>query len=477
MPDTDRETPETRNPDANRSDLRRRVEKYYLPTQLVDAIMALGEFPTAIEVTDVGIGFLDIADYSRLSHLLTPWENQDVLNGLYTAFHQVLQKHKGYLNKIEGDSIMFHFGGNIDAVVRGMEPLEARRYVARELFNTCVELQRKCALFNEANQQFLSEAKTSEVRTVLERAFRIISEIKGNPMFGALYQIRVRIGASIGEVTIGNFGPEGAKQWDVIGSPVIEAKRMESTAPIGGLRISKSLYDILDESGKVDEYFDRFKREALLLDSRYTDITKDDLFRRSSVLLKDKGNVTFETYKVQVAAQLPNRIADQVRFLVRKGAGHTSQIMDLIQYYRGNRYVIWSIEDAFKELGIKIRKPFIFKTMYPSKYQRMVEKSDEATADKAIEDGYSLYDLLERLGKFQDIVKERVPRAGKPEYESYDSYMEDTVSQITAEFNRNRSRMVQRAYFFNVVYPLVFESIETSIRERQHEMGLLEEID
>lgn len=479
MPEANSESsePGTLNPNESRTDLRRQIEEYYLPTQLVEAILGMGEFPTAIEVTDVGIGFLDIADYSRLSLLLTPWENQDVLNGLYTAFHQVLQKHNGYLNKIEGDSIMFHFGGNIDANVRGMERVDAQRYVARELFNTCVELQRKCSLFNEANQQFLAEAKTTEVRSVLEKAFRIITEIRNNPLFGELYQIRVRIGASIGEVTIGNFGPEGAKQWDVIGSPVIEAKRMESTAPIGGLRISKSLYDILESSGKVDEYYTRFKREAQLLDSRFSDITKEDLFRESSVLLKDKGNVSFETYKVQVTAQLPNRIADQVRFLVRKGPGHTGRIMELIQYYRGNRYVMWSIEDAFNELDVQLRKGFLFKIMYPGRYQQLVdEQGGESAADQAIAGEHSLFDLLDRLGRFQDIVKQRQAASERPEFGSYESYMQDRSAQIRDDFENNKDRMVQRAYFYNVVYPLTFESIETSIRERQHEMGLLEEL-
>jgi hypothetical protein len=36
--------------------------------------------------------------------------------------------------------------------------------------------------------------------------------------------------------------------------------------------------------------------------------------------------------------------------------------------------------------------------------------------------------------------------------------------------------MVQRAYFFNVVYPLVFASIETSIMERQLSIEDLEEL-
>ena len=316
-------------PPVDKIELRRQIEQYYLPSQLVDAVMEIGGIPAASIETEIGIGFLDIADYSLLSRFLAPRENQAVLNGLYAAFNQVLRNHGGYLNKIEGDSIMFHFGGNIDPHVRDLTDDEATRYVARELFNTCIEMQRKCGLFNSANQQFLAEGSTAETREVMKKAFDIISDLRTNPVlaakFGALYQIRVRIGASIGTVTIGNFGPDGAKQWDVIGEPVIEAKRMESTAPIGGLRISAKLYDILNSSGKVDEYFDRFRREALAYSSHYRDITKDDLFRFSEVLLKDKSNVTFATYKVQVAAQLPEAISRQVELLLTEVTGGPSQ--------------------------------------------------------------------------------------------------------------------------------------------------------
>ncbi len=463
-------------------ELRRQIEDYYLPSQLVDAIMEIGGIPAASIETEIGIGFLDIADYSLLSRFLAPRENQAVLNGLYTAFNQVLKGHGGYLNKIEGDSIMFHYGGIIDPNVKDLDEEEARRYIARELFNTCVEMQRKCALFNSANRQFLADGVTAETREVVQKAFEIISKLRNDEtlsaVFGALYQIRVRIGASVGTVTIGNFGPDGAKQWDVIGEPVIEAKRMESTAPIGGLRISKKLYDLLDASGKVDEYYQRFRREAMAFTSHYRDIDRSDLFRSSDVLLKDKGDVTFETYTVQVAAQLPEDIAEQVELLLTKGPRHTKQIRSLLAYYRGNKYVIWAIEDTFKKLGVVLRKGPILETMYPSRFQKIKERfsGDAAKIAEHVDSEFTLFDLLDRLGKFQDIVKQRQLPGAAPEFVSYDSYMADRVRQVKDHYNATKNRMVQRAYFFNVVYPLVFDIIETSIRERQLTMDDLEEL-
>ena len=219
------------------SRLRKQIEEYYLPQQLVDAIMEAGGIIQTSEVAKMGIGFLDIADYTYISKFLSPQENQAVLNGLYTAFNAVLKRHGGYLNKIEGDSVMFHYGGPTDPRVPPGEDA-AVRYIAKELFHTCVELQRVSERFNKADEGFFNMGESAENRRMLERAFDIISRLRSDQIvsdaFNALFQIRVRIGANIGDVTVGNFGPDGAKQWDIVGLPVIEAKRMESTALLWG---------------------------------------------------------------------------------------------------------------------------------------------------------------------------------------------------------------------------------------------------
>ena len=106
---------------------RKEIEEYYLPKQLVDAIFELGEIPKYSITTQIGVAFIDIADYTYISRFLSPNENQAILNGLYAALNWVIQRHGGYLNKIEGDSLMFHYGGNIDRRVRGMSDEEAGR--------------------------------------------------------------------------------------------------------------------------------------------------------------------------------------------------------------------------------------------------------------------------------------------------------------------------------------------------------------
>lgn len=461
-------------------ELREEIRKYYLPTQLVDAIMEMGGIPTASEVMLVGVGFIDIADYSYLSQFLSPQENQDVLNGLYTAFAGVLKRHGGYLNKIEGDSLMFHYGGNIDRRVKAMSDEEAERYIAKELFFTCVEMQRVCSRFNQADQKFLLEGASDDAQEALRKAFGIISNLRDSELaktINAVFQIRIRIGANIGHVTIGNFGPDGAKQWDVVGNAVIDAKRMESTAPIGGLRISKELYDKLVETRVADEYYRRFLREALVLGSYYRDITRDDLFKYSQVLLKDKRGATFETYSVQVTPNLPESIAQQVSDLLAMGPSAVGRILKLLEYYRGNPYVINAVEDSFRDAGVVLRKHYMLETMYPLQLQE-IHRQFDGNIEKItehVDTHFSLYQILDRLGRFQDIVKQRTAgEDGSDEFTTYEAYMSEREHEIRAQYEASRKQMVQRAYFFNVVFPLVFESIRSSILEYQLEPEVLE---
>jgi class 3 adenylate cyclase len=225
------------------SELLELIRDYYTPQGLLKALCEMGQIPQHSLESHVGVGFIDIADYTYLSKFLSPKENQIVLNGLYTAFQIVLERHGGYMNKIEGDSMMFQFDDVLDRRLRGLGKEERLSLIARELFFTCVEMQRICILFNHADDRFLDSSAPPEAHEALADAFGIINNLrKKNDAYSTLfafYQIRIRIGANIGEVTIGNFGPYGSKHWDVIGLPVINAKRMESTAPVGGLRISR----------------------------------------------------------------------------------------------------------------------------------------------------------------------------------------------------------------------------------------------
>ncbi|MDA3852245.1 MAG: hypothetical protein PF447_13395, partial [Spirochaetaceae bacterium] len=57
--------------ETNELYLRRKIENYYLPSQLIQAIIDSGEIPDTSTESQVGIGFLDIADYTYLSKFLS----------------------------------------------------------------------------------------------------------------------------------------------------------------------------------------------------------------------------------------------------------------------------------------------------------------------------------------------------------------------------------------------------------------------
>jgi adenylate cyclase len=515
--------------------LRREIADYYVSDQIVEAFSRHGEIPQDSHDEILGIGFIDIVNYSRFTQQLSSREHQSILNGLYTAFHLVLRMHGGFLNKIEGDSIMFQFGGMTDPHVSGMTDEEKLRDVSVRLFRACVQMQRFARFFNEANEHFFTEAlQDSQERPTeadleaLNRAFRVVESLRNalpnlNRSVDALSQIEVRIGATIsigsdtgglnnafvrdlvksllteeyGDVAEerraiyfyirdhsasgGNFGPVGAKQWDILGPAVIEAKRLETTAPIGGLRISELLYRVLEITREARYYWRRFQQEAKAFSSLYRFAEMSDLFKRSTVVLEDKGNVTFETYNVQVNPRLPERVSDQIQRFLGEGLQGANNIIRLLQYYRGISHVVTTAEETLSNHGVVLRKRYMIETMFPNQSKALAEQfdGDEERIETHINAAYSLYDILEKLDRFRDIIKVRrsAPshrgrsRITRPEtpfrFVSHDDHMNTVMRQIQQSYEDDRSRMVQRAYFFNVVDPLVFESIRASILERQ----------
>jgi len=55
---------------------RKEIIDFYIPRQLVDAIIANGGIPKDSIETQIGVGFIDVADYTFLAKFLSPKENQ-----------------------------------------------------------------------------------------------------------------------------------------------------------------------------------------------------------------------------------------------------------------------------------------------------------------------------------------------------------------------------------------------------------------
>ncbi len=446
------------------------IEEFYLPKHLVQAIYAIGRIPDHSSEGLVGVGFIDIADYTRLSRYLSPKENQILLNGLYTAFAIVLERHGGFLNKIEGDAMMFHFDDIIDKRMWDIPSENRSTFIARELFYTCIDMQRVCILFNEADDRFLDETASEEAKLALSSAFDIIQTLrKKNDIASALsafFQIRIRIGANIGEVMIGNFGPDGAKHWDVIGLPVINAKRMEATAPIGGLRISAEFFEILKANGIADEYYTRFREDARRAGSTYSRIKWDDLFKYREVTLLEKRNAVYKTYSVQVFPELPESIANQAEALIKQGPNGVGQILEFFRYYRGNRYVIDCMEARLARMGIQFRKQELVTYISP----RLAKKV--ANGAKV-----SLYRILNYMDQYLDYVKAEPDPEERPKFLSYDQYITRMRAVSENFYDEQKRAIVQKTWFSIVVVQMVYASLEASILEYQQSESAEENLD
>jgi len=453
---------------ADQASLLKEIEQYYLPRQLVAAIYDRGQIPRFSQESRVGVGFIDIADYTFLSKFLSPMENQTLLNGLYTAFQSVLESHGGYLNKIEGDSLMFQFDTVLmDPKLTSLPAEDLERHIAKELFFTCVEMQRVCVFFNEAKESFLLKKVLSEERKkALVDALTIIKTLRERPdvaeTMSAFFQIRIRVGASLGHVTIGNFGPEGAKHWDIIGMPVIDAKRMESTSPVGGLRISEEYFKSLDAMGIAGDYCQRFRREAQAPGSRYAAITKDEIFAFKKVTLNEKKGAVYNTYSVQVNPQFPETLGKQIESLLDQGPMGADRIIQLIQYFRGNRYVLDHLEELFASKGVKLRKAALIAILAPKKAKLWTQEGVD------LETKFTLNRIFEILGRHQDSLKSPREEGAHETFLSYQQSMVHKSQSVLAEYRRHRSRLIQRTHFHEVVAPLVYHSLKASILEYQN---------
>ena len=255
---------------------------------------------------------------------------------------------------------------------------------------------------------------------------------------------------------------------------------MEATAPIGGFRISESLYNILDECGLTEAYYHRFKREAEAMFGSFSTITHDELFKFGKVTLKDKKGAEFNTYSIQVSPSLPEAMMNQVENLVNRGKMGAQRIVQLLQYYRGNKFVINAIEATLISKNIIIGKADLFRYIFPLKYSPMLEeyKNNEKDLADSVSSKYRLFDLFEMMGYLQDLIKEDIVYEPKSEihFEEFVNYTVKMEKMTKEELELKETRVYQRNFFYSFIYPMIFKSIDASIQEYQLKTGELAEI-
>lgn len=170
----------------------------YVPPELVDE-MAKNPAGYSMEGRNavMTVMFSDVRDFTTLSEGLAPKDLSSLMNEYLSAMTQVIQRHRGTLDKYVGDAIMAFWGAPI------ADPEHARRAVV-----VALEMQQA---MQPLNQRFAA---------------------RGWP------PLRIGIGINSGMMTVGDMGSQVRKAYTVIGDAVNLAARLEGLTKFYGVDIA-----------------------------------------------------------------------------------------------------------------------------------------------------------------------------------------------------------------------------------------------
>ncbi len=157
------------------------------------------------ERRDITILFSDVAGYTTLSNALDADTIMRSLRFYLDRMLAIIQRHNGYVDKINGDGLMVLFGA----------PKHSDHH-AEEAVTTAREMQEEVARMQEEWRRFTDRP------------------------------LRIRVGVASGRVFVGNLGGTGHIEYTAIGQDVNLAARLESASEIGGILISPECYAKLE---------------------------------------------------------------------------------------------------------------------------------------------------------------------------------------------------------------------------------------
>jgi len=150
---------------------------------------------------------LDVSGYTAMSETLAPEDIQFIINAWHDVLVRIItDEYAGWINKTMGDGVMATFGAPI------------------AVDNAPERAVRAALQIQEAIESFAPE---------------------GVDMSGI--NLRVRIGIHSGDVVAGGVMADGVRKFDVLGSTVNIASRLESNAPVGGILVSEAVYRRLSD--------------------------------------------------------------------------------------------------------------------------------------------------------------------------------------------------------------------------------------
>ena len=181
----------------------------YVAPEVLDMILTNKETWFKGRKTRVTVLFADIRGFTAYSERMDPENLIRHLNDYFTLMTEIIQKHRGYIDKFIGDCIMVVFGSPAH--------YDDHAFCAA---TAALEMQEKLKAFN------------------LQRSEKD--------------QLGIGIGINTGEVVAGNLGSFQKMEYAVIGDNVNAASRLCSAAKKGDVIVSRSTFEEL--KGKDFEY-------------------------------------------------------------------------------------------------------------------------------------------------------------------------------------------------------------------------------
>ncbi|HUS24807.1 MAG TPA: adenylate/guanylate cyclase domain-containing protein [Candidatus Binatia bacterium] len=162
----------------------------YVPKEIVEEIAASGQqISMEGKSKEMTVLFSDVRDFTTISEAFKdkPQELSELMNHFLTPLTQLIQKHRGTVDKYMGDAIMAFWGAPLDDPRHAQHALEA-----------AIELPKAI------------------------RALDPIFEKRGWP------KLKIGVGLSTGNMRVGNMGSEFRVAYTVMGDPVNLGSRIEA---------------------------------------------------------------------------------------------------------------------------------------------------------------------------------------------------------------------------------------------------------
>lgn len=174
----------------------------YVDPQVVQGLLERNNFSTGGERHIMSVFFSDIENFTAFSENMTPATLVRLLNQYLAFMAEPIRNRHGVIDKYVGDAVMAFWG----------PPFLQNANPAVLACHAALEQQERVSAFQEMLPEIMG------VRT-------------GIP------SIRVRMGLTTGDVTVGSIGPENAQNYTVIGDNVNLASRLEGANKIYKTRI------------------------------------------------------------------------------------------------------------------------------------------------------------------------------------------------------------------------------------------------